>query len=65
MSRSNSLYHALSHQLFGTDDNHMYMRRVCLEHIEQNKSYFRNFVDVSFEQVRAQLRARWLSTQLL
>jgi hypothetical protein len=48
-----ALYHALSHQLFGTDDNHLFMRRICVDHIAAHKSYYKNFVDISFEQASA------------
>jgi hypothetical protein len=44
-----SLYQALSHQLFGSQDNWQFIRRIALEYIIQHKDYFVQFVDIDFE----------------
>ncbi len=46
---SNSLYAALSDQLFGTQDNAQFVRDVTLKYITKHKDYFQQFVDVDFE----------------
>lgn len=44
-----SLFRAFSHQLFGTPDNHMFLRRKCVAYITQHFDYFQQFVDINFE----------------
>jgi hypothetical protein len=40
-----------SHQLFGTPDNHMFLRRRCVNYITDHFDYFQQFVDINFEHV--------------
>lgn len=44
-----SLFRALSHQLFGTPNNYLYLRLKTLDHITLHKDYYMNFVDINFE----------------
>lgn len=44
-----SLFRALSHQLFGTPNNYLFLRLRTLEHISRHKDYYQNFVDINFE----------------
>jgi hypothetical protein len=46
-----SLFRAFSHQLFGTPDNHMYLRRRCVAYLTEHFQYFQQFVDITFEHV--------------
>merc|ERR1711965_397901 len=44
-----SMYRALSHQIYGADTNYMTIRRACRQYISMNKDYFQHFIDVDFE----------------
>lgn len=46
---SDSLYQAISHQLFGTVSNAAFLKRKCVEHLRKHSEYFRKFVDIDFE----------------
>jgi OTU-like cysteine protease len=48
-NHGHSLFRALSHQLFGTPENFLYLRHEVLKHISKHKKYYSNFVDVNFE----------------
>jgi len=48
-SKGNSLFAALSDQIFGTQDNANYIRHRCLTYISEHRDYFQQFVDIDFE----------------
>mmetsp|Transcript_37169 Transcript_37169/g.73007 ORF Transcript_37169/g.73007 Transcript_37169/m.73007 type:complete len:1124 (-) Transcript_37169:89-3460(-) len=46
---SDSLYQAVSHQLFGTTSNSAFVKRKCVEHLRRHSEYFSQFVDIDYE----------------
>lgn len=45
----NSLYRAVSLQLFGTPDNYLFIKQQCIQHISSHASYYCGFLDINFE----------------
>ena len=45
----NSLYRAVSMQLFGTQENYLFIKQQCIQHIASHPAYFCGFLDINFE----------------
>jgi len=43
----NCLFRAVSHQLFGTEEHHPTLRRLCMDYMENERAYFQPFVAVA------------------
>ena len=41
----NCFFRAFSHQVFGTEDYHLYVRDICMDHIEKERDYYSNFIE--------------------
>jgi len=40
----NCLFRAVSHQIYGTEDHHKYIRDKCMDYISLNKNFFKQFI---------------------
>jgi hypothetical protein len=45
----NSLYRAVSLQLFGTQENYLFIKQQCIQHIAAHPAYYCGFLDINFE----------------
>jgi hypothetical protein len=54
----NCLFRAVSHQVYGTEDHHKYIRKRCMDYIENEQDYFKDYItgNLTFEQYIAHKR---------